>query len=153
MSGVSVIGVGMVPFGKYPDRTITDIGWPAVKQAVRDAGIDGRRIEAVYSGTARGGAMVGQRIMGRLGLAGLPIVNIENACSSSSSGSARSSRWNTVSSIVSSKTSASAAFLRSPAGSVPRPNSSSAQPISSARSTRNPARFSLPTQTITCSRM
>ena len=85
MTGVSVIGVGMVPFGKYPDRSITDIGWPAVLAAIRDAGVDARRIQAVYSGTARGGAMVGQRIMGRLGLAGIPIVNVENACSSSSS--------------------------------------------------------------------
>ena len=85
MNGVSVIGVGMIPFGKYPDKNIADLGWPAVKAAIKDAGIEGKRIEAVYSGTARGGAMVGQRIMGRLGLAGLPIVNVENACSSSSS--------------------------------------------------------------------
>ncbi len=85
MNGVSVVGVGMIPFGKYPDKNIADLGWPAVKAAIKDAGIEGRRIEAVYSGTARGGAMVGQRIMGRLGLAGLPIVNVENACSSSSS--------------------------------------------------------------------
>ena len=85
MKGVSVIGVGMIPFGKYPDKNIADIGWPAVKAAIKDAGIEGKRIEAVYSGTARGGAMVGQRIMGRIGLAGLPIVNVENACSSSSS--------------------------------------------------------------------
>jgi benzoylsuccinyl-CoA thiolase BbsB subunit len=85
MKGVSVIGVGMIPFGKYPDTNITDLGWPAVKAAIKDSGIDARRIQAVYSGTARGGAMVGQRIMGRLGLAGLPIVNVENACSSSSS--------------------------------------------------------------------
>lgn len=84
MTGVSVIGVGMVPFAKYPDKSITDIGWPAAKAAIRDADIEPKRIQAVYSGTARGGAMVGQRIMGRLGLAGLPIVNIENACSSSS---------------------------------------------------------------------
>jgi acetyl-CoA acetyltransferase len=33
--------------------------------------------------------MIGQRIMGRLGLAGLPIVNVENACSSSSSAMAQ----------------------------------------------------------------
>jgi len=85
MKGVSVIGVGMIPFGKYLDKNIADLGWPAVKAAIKDAGIEGKRIEAVYSGTARGGAMVGQRIMGRLGLAGLPIVNVENACSSSSS--------------------------------------------------------------------
>jgi benzoylsuccinyl-CoA thiolase BbsB subunit len=85
MNGVSVVGVGMIPFGKYPEKNIADLGWPAVKAAIKDAGIEGGRIEAVYSGTARGGAMVGQRIMGRLGLAGLPIVNVENACSSSSS--------------------------------------------------------------------
>jgi benzoylsuccinyl-CoA thiolase BbsB subunit len=85
MKGVSVIGVGMIPFGKYPDKNIADLGWPAVKAAIKDAGIEGKRIEAVYSGSARGGAMVGQRIMGRLGLAGLPIVNVENAFSSSSS--------------------------------------------------------------------
>jgi benzoylsuccinyl-CoA thiolase BbsB subunit len=89
MKGVSVIGVGMIPFGKYPDTNITDLGWPAVKAAIKDAGTDARRIRAVYSGTARGGAMVGQRIMGRLGLAGLPIVNVENACSSSSSAMAQ----------------------------------------------------------------
>jgi acetyl-CoA acetyltransferase len=89
MKGVSVIGVGMIPFGKYPDTNITDLGWPAVKAAIKDASIDARRIQAVYSGTARGGAMVGQRIMGRLGLAGLPIVNVENACSSSSSAMAQ----------------------------------------------------------------
>jgi acetyl-CoA acetyltransferase len=89
MTGVSVVGVGMIPFGKYPDKNIVDIGWPAVKAALKDAGIEGKRVEAVYSGTSRGGAMMGQRIMGRLGLAGLPIVNVENACSSSSSAMAQ----------------------------------------------------------------
>ena len=89
MSGVSVVGVGMIPFGKYPETNIVDLGWPAVKAALKDSGIDPRRLEAVYSGTSRGGAMTGQRIMGRLGLAGLPIVNVENACSSSSSAMAQ----------------------------------------------------------------
>lgn len=85
MSGVSVVGVGMIPFGKYPDKNTVDLGWPAVKAALKDAGIEGKRVQAVFSGTSRGGAMMGQRIMGRLGLAGLPIFNVENACSSSSS--------------------------------------------------------------------
>jgi acetyl-CoA acetyltransferase len=89
MSGVSVVGVGMIPFGKYPDKNIVDLGWPAVKAAIKDANIDPKKIEAVYSGTSRGGAMMGQRIMGRLGLAGLPIINVENACSSSSSAMAQ----------------------------------------------------------------
>jgi benzoylsuccinyl-CoA thiolase BbsB subunit len=89
MTGVSVVGVGMIPFGKYAQTNIVDLGWPAVKAALKDAGIAGKRIEAVYSGTSRGGAMTGQRIMGRLGLAGIPIVNVENACSSSSSAMAQ----------------------------------------------------------------
>jgi acetyl-CoA acetyltransferase len=84
VSGVSVVGVGMIPFGKYPEKNIADLGWPAVKAAIEDAGIEAKQIQAAYSGTARGGAMVGQRILGRIGLAGMPIVNVENACSSSS---------------------------------------------------------------------
>jgi acetyl-CoA acetyltransferase len=81
---VSVIGVGMIPFGKYPDRKLSDLGWPAVKAAVADANIEPRKIQAAYCGTALGGMMSGQRVMGRIGLTGIPIANIENACSSSS---------------------------------------------------------------------
>ncbi|WP_205042038.1 thiolase family protein [Rhodoligotrophos defluvii] len=85
MRGVSVIGVGMIPFGKYPERKLADLGWPAVKAAIADAGLEPRRLEGAYCGTALGGMMSGQRVLGRLGLTGLPITNVENACSSSSS--------------------------------------------------------------------
>jgi acetyl-CoA acetyltransferase len=81
---VSVIGVGIIPFGKYPDRKLSDLGWPAVKAAVADANIESRKIQAAFCGTALGGMMSGQRVMGRIGLTGIPIANIENACSSSS---------------------------------------------------------------------
>lgn len=84
MTGVSVIGVGMVPFGKFPQKGLIDIGWPAVKAAIDDAGIAPGRIQAAYCGTALGGMMAGQRVLGRIGLTGIPITNIENACSSSS---------------------------------------------------------------------
>jgi acetyl-CoA acetyltransferase len=84
MRGVSVIGVGMVPFGKYPDRKLSDLGWPAVKAALADAAVSPRQIQAAYCGTALGGMMSGQRVLGRIGLTGIPIVNVENACSSSS---------------------------------------------------------------------
>jgi acetyl-CoA acetyltransferase len=84
MRGVSVIGVGMVPFGKHNDKTLADLGWPAVKAALKDANVPPARIEAAYCGTALGGMMAGQRILGRIGLTGIPVANIENACSSSS---------------------------------------------------------------------
>lgn len=84
MSGASIIGVGMVPFGKFPNRTVVDLAWPAVKAAIADAGIDPRRIQAAFCGTTFGGMMTGQRVLGQIGLSGIPITNIENACSSSS---------------------------------------------------------------------
>ncbi len=85
MREVSVIGVGMVPFAKYRDKTLAGIAWPAVKQAIDDAGIGKSDIGAAYCGTALGGMLAGQRILKQLGITGLPIVNVENACSSSSS--------------------------------------------------------------------
>lgn len=85
MRKVSVIGTGMIRFGKYSDVSLADLGWPAVKQAIKDAGIEARDIDALYCGTGLGGPMPGQRIFGRLGIAGLPIINVENACSSGSS--------------------------------------------------------------------
>jgi benzoylsuccinyl-CoA thiolase BbsB subunit len=83
MTDVSVIGVGMVPFGKYPNRPVTDLAWPAVKAAIQDAGVPLKAIEVAYCGTVFGGMMSGQRILARVGLSGIPITNIENACSSS----------------------------------------------------------------------
>jgi acetyl-CoA acetyltransferase len=84
MRNVSVIGVGMIPFGKYPNHQLSDLGWPAVKAAIVDARIEPSRIEAAYCGTAFGGMMAGQRILGRIGISGIPVTNVENACSSSS---------------------------------------------------------------------
>ena len=85
MREVSVIGVGMVPFAKYREKTLAEIGWPAVKAAIEDAGVEKRDIEAAYCGSALGGMMSGQRVLKQLGITGLPITNVENACSSSSS--------------------------------------------------------------------
>jgi benzoylsuccinyl-CoA thiolase BbsB subunit len=85
MREVAVIGAGMVPFGKFPEKTVADIAWPAARQAIEDAGVPKKDIEAAYCGTALGGMMAGQRVLKQLGITGLPIVNVENACSSSSS--------------------------------------------------------------------
>lgn len=82
---VCVVGTGLIPFGKYPDKTLADIGWPAVREAIQDSGLSTRDIGAVFCGTALGGMLAGQRLMTKLGVSGMPIINVENACSSSSS--------------------------------------------------------------------
>jgi len=85
MRKVSVIGTGMVKFGKYNDVSLADIGWPAVLQAMNDAGLKPGDINAFFCGTGLSGPMPGQRVLGRLGMTGIPIINVENACSSGSS--------------------------------------------------------------------
>jgi benzoylsuccinyl-CoA thiolase BbsB subunit len=82
---VCVVGTGMIPFGKFPDKTLAEISWPAVKEALVESGLPPKQINAAYCGTALGGMLAGQRVMKSLGITGMSIINVENACSSSSS--------------------------------------------------------------------
>lgn len=80
---VSVVGTGMIPFGKYRDLTVPQLARPAVIEALREANVAPQEIEAIYSGAAISGWMAGQRIARETGMSGVPVVNCENACSSS----------------------------------------------------------------------
>lgn len=82
MTDVHVVGVGMTRFGKHPDRDAADLGAEALLGAISDAGLDPRAIEAAYCGHVFQGMVTGQRILAQVGLAGLPLSNVENACSS-----------------------------------------------------------------------
>ncbi|MBI4278234.1 MAG: thiolase family protein [Armatimonadetes bacterium] len=82
MASVWIIGVGMTKFGKHPERPVEDLGTEAVLEAIRDAGIDPRRIEAAYCGHVFQGMVAGQRVLAQTGLAGIPLTNVEDACSS-----------------------------------------------------------------------
>jgi acetyl-CoA acetyltransferase len=83
MVEVAVIGVGIVPFGRYTGRSAVDLAWPSVKQAIEDSGVPRERVNAAFCGSVYGGMMTGQRTLARLGMTGIPVVNVENACSSS----------------------------------------------------------------------
>ena len=83
MSGHPVIvGAGMSQFGKQPARSIEEIGREAVMRALRDGDIHRTEIDEVFCGSSYGGPMIGQRVLRDIGLTGLPITNVENACSS-----------------------------------------------------------------------
>ena len=84
MSKVSVVGVGMAKFGRFPETPLTAMGVEAVLKALADAEGARPRIEAVYVGSGSGGSMIGQRVTRQTGLPEVPVVNFENACSSGS---------------------------------------------------------------------
>jgi acetyl-CoA acetyltransferase len=85
MRDVAVIGIGMIKMGKFPDRMLSSMGREAVLLAMKDAGVQRGDIQAAYSGNRHGGSLLGQRILKDLGMTGMPINNMENACSSGSS--------------------------------------------------------------------
>lgn len=91
MREVVVLGVGMTRFGKFLDRGIKDLCREAVEKTLAHAGIDRREVEAAYVSSSMAGLMTGQEsIRGQvwlrpLGIEGIPIFNVENACASASS--------------------------------------------------------------------
>ena len=85
MRDVFVIGVGMTRLGKFPEVSMPDMARRAFLDAVKDAGIKPKEIEAAFIGHVRQpgqGAMLGQRIMREVGVTGIPVLNVENICSS-----------------------------------------------------------------------
>ena len=91
MSRAVIIGVGMTPFGKFPERTIRSLALEAIEGAIHDSGIAMERIERVFFGNAVAGIITQQEmIRGQVGLrhhplGGIPVYNIENACASGGS--------------------------------------------------------------------
>ncbi|WP_062214518.1 thiolase family protein [Streptomyces sp. NBRC 109706] len=79
---IYVTAVGMAPFGKHRDRDFESLGREAVTRALADGGLGREDIDEAFCGTGYGGPMAGQRVLGRLGLTGIPVSNMENACSS-----------------------------------------------------------------------
>jgi acetyl-CoA acetyltransferase len=79
-TAVELAGIGIHPFGRFDDRTVTELGVAAVRDALRDAGDP--PFQAAFCGTAYAGVAAGHRVLGALGLTGVPIVDVEAGCAS-----------------------------------------------------------------------
>jgi acetyl-CoA acetyltransferase len=81
---VVVLGVGLHPFGRFPEKSVAELGRTAALEAMKDAGVDYKDIQAGYCGRVVANAGVGLSIFEELGSTGIPVTNIELACASSS---------------------------------------------------------------------
>jgi acetyl-CoA acyltransferase len=90
MREVSIIGVGMTRFGKFLERSLQDLGREAAWNAIEDANVTVKDIELVYVGNALAPQLtelkgtIGQHVLTEAGIFGVPVINVENACSSGS---------------------------------------------------------------------
>ncbi len=85
MRDVAIVGVGMIKFGRYPEKTVPELAAQAALLALKDAGMTIADIELLASGNLyQSNAMVGQRILQIIGQTGIPVINVANACATGS---------------------------------------------------------------------
>jgi len=89
MRKVKIIGGAVTKFGKHFDRNMKSLVAEAVLDALKDAGISKEQLQGAWVGNAAQGVLDGQEsirgqvVLRPLGIGGIPIINVENACASS----------------------------------------------------------------------
>ncbi|MEW6442344.1 MAG: acetyl-CoA acetyltransferase [bacterium] len=79
--GVAVVGMGCTRFGELWSKGIEDLIIEAAFEALEDASMEPKDIEAVWAGTLRSG-MSGTVVADSLKLRNIPITRVENHCAS-----------------------------------------------------------------------
>jgi len=81
MTDAYVVGVDMIKFGRFPEKSVPAIGAEAALMALDDGGLAIQDMEALYCGNlGQASGMVGQRILQQIGQTGITVVNVSNAC-------------------------------------------------------------------------
>ncbi len=87
MKPVAVLGVGLTKFGEHWDASFSNLFVEAGANALKDAGLDGRDVEAIFVGNMSGGRFIDQEHISSLiadhsGLTPIPSTRVEAACAS-----------------------------------------------------------------------
>ena len=85
MRDVAVVGVGMHPWGKFPDKPLINMLTEVVDMALKDAGLDWKDLQAIAAGSSRfsggmGWGLAGNEVAQMIGRSGIPIYNVSSAC-------------------------------------------------------------------------
>ena len=87
---VSIVGIGMHPFGRHEGVSGLQMGAFAIRQALSDAGIGWNDVQCAFGGSASSGNA--DTLVSTLGLTGLPFVNVYNGCATGGSALAMADR-------------------------------------------------------------
>ncbi|MEO0905889.1 MAG: thiolase family protein [Pseudomonadota bacterium] len=80
---VYIIGAGIHPFGRTEERSGREQGVYAVREALKDAGLEWADMECAYGGSAAAGSA--DIMVNELGLTSLPFTNVANGCATGGS--------------------------------------------------------------------
>jgi len=80
-----IAGVGMIPFAKPGASDPYDqMAAEAVTSALADAGLGFDALQQAYAGYVYGDSTCGQKAIYRVGMTGIPVINVNNNCSTGS---------------------------------------------------------------------
>lgn len=83
MDDVAIIGVGLHPFGRFPDRSAIQMGAIAVRAALADAGVEWRDIQFAFGGSYE--VDNPDAVVALLGLTGISFTDVYNGCATAAS--------------------------------------------------------------------
>jgi acetyl-CoA acetyltransferase len=83
MTEVHIVGAGIHPFGRHPEKTGLDQGVFAVREALADAGLTWEDVQFAFGGSSAAGSA--DAALPRLGLTGVQFINISNGCATGGS--------------------------------------------------------------------
>jgi acetyl-CoA acetyltransferase len=92
MSEVTIVGVGISPFGRHPGVSGRAQALTAVRNALADAGARWDQVDAAYGGSDSAGNA--DTLVAELGLTGVPFTNVHNGCATG--GSALAAGFNAI---------------------------------------------------------
>ena len=78
---VYIIGIDMIKFGRFPNKTVPELAAESILLALDDANLSMDDMQAFFCGNIKEvNRMVGQKTLQLVGQTGIPIVNCTNAC-------------------------------------------------------------------------
>ena len=78
MDDVAIIGVGLHPFGRFPGKSAIEMGEDAIRLAMKDAGIGWNDVQFAFGGSYE--VDNPDAVVNRLGLTGIPFMDVYNGC-------------------------------------------------------------------------
>ena len=83
MTDIHIVGAGIHPFGRHDDLTGLDQGVFAIREALKDAGLEWSDLQFGFGGSEAAGNA--DAVMPRLGLTGMQFINVRNGCAAGGS--------------------------------------------------------------------
>jgi len=84
MREAAIIGIGIHPWGKFPEKSVHELNLEIAQMALKDANMEWKDIQGVFCGqdpwAGIQGMLAGSALAQNLGLTGIPVTNNYNAC-------------------------------------------------------------------------